>query len=103
MNGYKTIKKFFNSKNCNKIFTRAEYFMALKSCKIRDTYMDTVRCYLVNAGYLKDEEPGVYRKLKKIPDDLTLTKLQDEAYPYSIKSRKEQRRTGRRHFFEEFP
>ena len=81
MSGFKTILNFFNSKVSNKIFTRAEYFTALKNAKLKDSYKDTVRCYLVNAGYLKDIEPGVYRKLKKIPQDLTLTRLQVEAYP----------------------
>lgn len=81
MSGFKTIIKFFNSKKSNKIFTRNEYFMALKKHNLKDSYKDTVRCYLVNAGYLVDEEPGVYRKLKKIPENITLTKLQEEAYP----------------------
>jgi hypothetical protein len=81
MSGFKTIIKFFNSKVSNKIFTRNEYFMALKNEGLKDSYKDTVRCYLVNAGYLLDEEPGVYRKLKKIPEGLTLTGLQREAYP----------------------
>ncbi len=92
MNGFQTIKKFFNSKKSNKIFTRTEYFSALLNSNLRDSYLDTIRCYLVNAKYLKAEELGVYRKLKKIPDDLTLTKLQDEAYPYSIKQRRENRK-----------
>lgn len=81
MSGFKTIKRFFNSKKSNKIFTRAEYFTAMKPAGLKDSYKDTVRCYLVNAGYLKDIEPGVYRKLKKIPDDISLTKLLAEAYP----------------------
>lgn len=80
MNGYQTILKFFNSKVSNKIFTRAEYFTAMKSVKIKDSYKDTVRCYLVRAGYLKDIEPGVYRKLKKIPEGLSMDQLLHEAY-----------------------
>lgn len=79
--GFTTIKAFFNSKKSNKIFTRAEYFMALKDQGLMDSYKDTVRCYLVNAGYLFDEEPGVYRKLKKIPPELSLNALKREAYP----------------------
>src|SRR5688572_3806491 len=81
LSGFETIVNFFNSKVSNKIFTRNEYFMATQHLRLKDSYKDTVRCYLVNAGYLKDIEPGVYRKLKKIPDSLTLTKLQREAYP----------------------
>lgn len=92
MSGFKTILKFFNSKKSNKVFTRNEYFMALKNEGLQDSYKDTVRCYLQNAGYLSDEEPGVYRKMKPIPQDLTLTRLQDEAYPKTINKRKENRR-----------
>lgn len=82
MSGLKKILAFFNSKKSNKVFTRAEYFMALKKAGIRNSTMDTVRCYLQNAGYLSDDEPGVYRKLKPIPQSLTYTKLYREAYPY---------------------
>lgn len=81
MSGFKKVVKFFNSKKCNKIFTRAEYFQALKTEKLADTYKDTVRCYLLEAGYIKTEEAGVYRKIKKIPDDMTISKLEREAYP----------------------
>lgn len=81
MTGFKRILKFFNSKKSNKIFTRAEYFMALKDAGLRQSTMDTVRCYLQNAKYLSDEEPGVYRKLKPIPQNLTYTSLYREAYP----------------------
>ncbi len=81
--GFQVIKTFFNSKKSNKIFTRNEYFAHVEflAPRIKESYMDTVRCYLENAGYLKNEEPGVYRKMKKIPEDLTLTGLQREAYP----------------------
>lgn len=87
MSGFKAIKEFFNSKKSKKIFTRAEYFMATKDLNLKDSYKDTVRCYLVNAGYLIDEEPGVYRKLKKIPESLSLAGLQKEAYPNSRRTK----------------
>lgn len=83
VSGFQQIIKFFNSKKSNKIFTRAEYFQAMKRLRMKDSYKDTIRCYLLNAGYLRDIEPGVYRKLKKIPDGLTTNKLLDEAYPKS--------------------
>jgi hypothetical protein len=79
--GFQKILRFFNSKKSNKIFTRAEYFMALKDAGLRPSTMDTVRCYLQNAEYLSSEESGVYRKLRPIPQTLTYTKLYKEAYP----------------------
>lgn len=99
MTTFKYILAFFNSKNSNKLFTRAEYILWMRNMARghRQSYLDTVRCYLVRAGYLNDEEPGVYRKLKKIPDGITLTKLQDEAYPQSKSRRTELRRLDRWH------
>lgn len=95
MSGFQTIVKFFNSKKSNKIFTRAEYFTALKKAGLKDSYKDTVRCYLVNAGYLKDIEAGVYRKLKPIPKDLTISRLEREAYPNAKRFKKKpQRKVG---------
>lgn len=81
------ILEFFNSKKSNKIFTRAEYFMFMGKYapRAQASYLDTTRCYLVNAGYLIDEEPGVYRKLKPIPKGLNSTQLKQEAYPKKTK------------------
>jgi hypothetical protein len=81
VSGFTVIKEFFNSKKSNKVFTRAEYFTAMTGYRVKDTYLDTVRRYLCAAGYLHDFEPGVYRKLKPIPKDLTISKLEREAYP----------------------
>lgn len=94
MSAFKEIVQFFNSKKSNKVFTRAEYLMfSTYKCSyvVKDSYLDTVRCYLQNAGYLSNTEDGVYRKLKPIPKDMTLTKLQDEAYPHTIEKRKKNR------------
>lgn len=81
MSGFKLITKFFNSKKSNKVFTRAEYFTAVKKAGLKESYRDTLRCYLVRAGYLNNEEPGLYRKMKPIPATLTYTQLYKEAYP----------------------
>lgn len=77
------IVRYFNTKNANKIFTRREYFTAMdyRDPRTKETYLDTVRCYLVRAGYLETVQAGVYRKRKKIPQNLTITALQREAYP----------------------
>ena len=81
VSGFTLIVEFFNSKKSNKLFTRAEYFRALDGHGIADTYLDTVRRYLCAAGYLSDFEPGAYRKVKPIPKDLTISKLERQAYP----------------------
>lgn len=85
MTTFGEIVKFFNSKKSNKLFTRAEYFNYMEyqsaSAFYKDTYLDTVRRYLEAAGYLKCEEAGVYRKIKKIPGEITISKLEREAYP----------------------
>lgn len=83
-------KDFFNSKKSNKIFTRAEvlgFHKKLSSSLRRNfslAYLETCRCYLQRAGYLSDVELGVYRKLKPIPKNLTLTTLKREAYPKKL-------------------
>lgn len=100
MSAFREILCFFNSKKSNKVFTRAEYFNFMRfqsSYVIKDSYLDTVRCYLQNAGYLSNTENGVYRKLKPIPLGLTLTKLQDEAYPKTIKKRAESRKLANKY------
>jgi 1,2-phenylacetyl-CoA epoxidase catalytic subunit len=81
MSGFSKIVQFFNSKKSNKIFTRAEYFAAMKNDKLKQEYLDTVRRYFCAAGYLNDFERGAYRKLKPIPQDLTISKLERQAYP----------------------
>jgi hypothetical protein len=59
MNKFKLICNFFNTKNNNKLFTRAEYVMAMKPYKIKECYLDTVRCYLMRADYLQEFQLGV--------------------------------------------
>lgn len=95
---WKRVKEFFNSKTSNKIFTRAEVLDFRKKMTIKtrrrfsQAYLETCRLYLVRAGYLKSIEPGVYRKKKKIPKELTLTQLKKEAYPKSARTRTRSRR-----------
>ncbi len=90
INLFKEVSKFFNSKRSNKIFTRGEYFrfvsdhndrQRLRKNVLQDTTAETYRLLLMNAGFLRHEEAGVYRKLKKIPDDLTYSKCEQMAYP----------------------
>jgi hypothetical protein len=85
MSKFRLIINYFNTKTCNKIFTRAEYMAAIKLKNTFGTipvkYADTIRCYLTRAGYLESKEFGLYRKIKKIPTDIPYTQLEREAYP----------------------
>jgi len=69
------VKRFFDSKVSGKIFTRSEYMnhMTNHGC-YKTTVPDTYRNTLERAGYITVPEPGVYRKLKKIPKGLSITK-----------------------------
>lgn len=105
MSAFREIINFFNSKKSNKVFTRAEYLSFIKfqtKLVVAPSYLDTVRCYLQNAGYLSNTEDGVYRKLKPIPKDITLTKLQDEAYPKTIKKRQEYRKLASKFRYQQY-
>lgn len=92
--GFQQIKLFFNSRKCGKTFTRFEYLNHFKNTDLKVTYLDSIRCYLVNAGYLKTVKAGLYEKTKILSKDLTYNKLQDEAYPHSIDKRKQTRMLG---------
>ena len=68
MNKWKLTIQIFNSKNAGKLFTRNEIKMLYAKHKIQYdfsscmTYVNT----LLRAGYLSNEEHGVYRKIKKL-------------------------------------
>lgn len=68
MSNWNIVIDYFNSKVSRKLFTRAEVMAHFKSnkkwCNSVQTYMNTLK----RAGYIDYEEPGVYRKLKKIPN-----------------------------------
>tara|TARA_R110000868_G_C10973188_1_gene771472 strand:- start:21864 stop:22118 length:255 start_codon:yes stop_codon:yes gene_type:complete len=73
MNNWERLIFYFNSKVSNKIFTRAEIMQycsvdtRLKWTQTTQTYMNTLK----RAGYIAYIEPGVYRKLKKIPENIS--------------------------------
>lgn len=67
---WQTVLDYFNSKVSNKIFTRAEV-MSFFGCIYAPRRIETIQSYmntLKRAGYISYIEPGVYRKLKKIPN-----------------------------------
>ncbi len=69
MSNWQNLVKYFNSKVSGKVFTRAE--VAAHFCNLSNQNLDTLQTYrntLRRAGYLKTIEPGVYRKIKKIPN-----------------------------------
>lgn len=70
MSNWQFIVTYFNSKRAGKLFTRAEFLSHVKS-NFKYPKINTLQTYintLKRAGYLEAEEPGVYRKLKKIPN-----------------------------------
>lgn len=84
MTAWSKVKTFFNSKRCGKLFTRAEYQKELNiptSHRNGPNSYDTMALYLVRAGFLAKPEPGVYRKQKIIPKDLSITRCYKLAYP----------------------
>lgn len=64
--------EFFNSKLH---YTREQYFLYMNYRKSnRYTTLDTYRNNLERAGFLKSVDRGMYKRVKKIPIDLTISK-----------------------------
>lgn len=64
--------EFFNSKLH---YTREQYFLYMNYRKSnRYTTLDTYRNNLERAGFLKSVDRGMYKRVKKIPTDLTISK-----------------------------
>lgn len=67
-------RAIFNEKVSGKIFTKNELELLLQyetPLSWGDTTFWSYKNLLTRAGFLKTIEPGVYRKLKKIPDSLS--------------------------------
>lgn len=74
MNKWQITIKIFNSKVSGKVFTRNEIIMLFKQYGINYRIGSTCMTYvntLVRAGYLDNKEAGVYRKVKKIPTNVS--------------------------------
>lgn len=94
MNKWELTKQFFNSKVSNKVFTRQEFILYIEKYGAKYYPLgafDRYRCALSNSGYLFSEEPGVWRKLKFIPNDLTFTKARKQEHD-NIKLRRQNAR-----------
>lgn len=78
---FKELINLINSKISESEITRKEIkdFLNYGSMATIDSY----RCQLTNAGYLKTISPGNYKIIKEIPCDLTINKLLYEAYGIS--------------------
>lgn len=81
-NRWQALVDIFNTKKAGKIFTRNEVQMYVDYTVDRLSYerMDEYRCILTRAGFLAQVEPGVYRKIKKIPEKLTYYRARQLAY-----------------------
>ena len=84
--------EFFNSKLH---YTREQYFLYM-NCRKSNSYntFDTYRNNLEKAGFLKKVDRGMYKKVKKIPSDLTINKcfeitrkLREETIKKELKER----------------
>lgn len=84
----KTIWQFtvevFNKKVSGKYYTRAEiqylFKNEFKHSKIRrkESTFWTYKNTLERAGYLKSTEPGLYKKLKKIPSNISESSMKKQ-------------------------
>lgn len=80
---FKEVLRFINAKDVGQIFTRKELKEHLAGLwyNTKGATMDGYRNTLRAAGYLEITGRGVYKILKKIPDNMTINKLLTEAYP----------------------
>jgi len=77
MTTWQHVKNYFNAHNCKSYFLRRDYiFSSNASVNVLDTY----RCYLQKAGYLRKVDIGLYQKIKKIPYNLSVKQVTNEAY-----------------------
>jgi len=85
---------YINNVKINETFKRQELFNGIRNLKTRFFYqcviheptIDTYRMWLTSSEFIeKTENPGVYKKLQDIPEDLTITKLRKYLYGDSWK------------------
>jgi len=83
------LKKYINSLNKNEIFTRKELLYSVYGNRVGDgllnnsyygTTVDQYRRYITIANCLEIVDRGKYIKLKSIPPNLSIKKLQNHVY-----------------------
>src|SRR5271170_245643 len=82
MSKWGKVKSFFNEFKVGDAIPRGFYFHYLNDPGFRYS-LDCYRCYLARAGYLLQGDGksiGIYVLAKRIPKDLTLSKVLFEAY-----------------------
>ena len=76
------IKNYINSKELYSVITRKQLFdECIKSIDFADTTLDSIRRMLTVTCYLEDYQRGQYKIIKRIPEDLTINRLRECAYP----------------------
>lgn len=76
MNLWETLVDYINKKEIGEILTRKE----LLQIKIKYHSIDTYRNHLSKAGFLETISPGKYRKLRNIPENMSVNTLTKIAY-----------------------
>jgi hypothetical protein len=89
VNQWREVCKYFSAMLKDYPIFRRSFLNNLgnKGCQL--TNVETYRCYLVRAGYLEIAQPGIYKRLKAIPRNLTVRQCYEEAYPKSVAKRLE--------------
>jgi hypothetical protein len=87
-NLWSTILEYVSDKELNDTITRQELLALNEKCKIRNsiTSVDTYRMLLARIGVLETEKLGIYKKVKNIRKDLSLSLVREMAYKDTWKS-----------------
>jgi len=83
-NAWQAIKNHYNEHKVGNYFLRREFKekgFSVNGAEVQMSVIDQYTLILRRAGYLKDVDKGVYKKVKKIPKELKITVALKEAYP----------------------
>jgi hypothetical protein len=76
---FDAVRAFINSKEDGYIITRTELIHVIYETKPKNGMLttDLYRADLTKLGFLKTVEPGRYKKLYNIPEELTISKIRE--------------------------
>lgn len=74
------IEYFNECFHAGKLALRKEFVAKFGKQFDRYNSIDSYRCMLCNAGYVQTVQLGVYKPVKEIPANLTLSELRKQAY-----------------------
>ena len=79
MNTWETLVDYINKKEIGEILTRTELLGVKWICQ-SDNSIDSYRNQLAQAGFLETISPGKYRKIKNIPENISISLLTKALY-----------------------